>query len=50
MAAFAVVTLIAIPQVENSLTIRNTDFEINGKPFEFTDVSFFNALFYAEFN
>jgi hypothetical protein len=37
-------------QVKNVLTIRGTGFELNGKPFEFTGISFFNALYNPEFN
>lgn len=37
-------------QSKNVLTIKNTGFELNGKPFEFTGVSFFNAIYNPAFN
>ena len=37
-------------QGKNTLTISGTRFEMNGKPFEFTGISFFNALYNKEFN
>jgi len=37
-------------QTANVLAIRGTHFELNGKPFEFTGVSFFNAIYNPEFN
>ncbi len=33
-----------------ALGVRGTDFTLDGKPFEFTGVSFFNAIYNAEFN
>jgi hypothetical protein len=35
---------------KNVITIRGTSFEMNGEPFEYTGVSFFNAIFNKEFN
>ncbi len=32
------------------LGVRGTEFTLDGKPFEFTGVSFFNAIYNAEFN
>lgn len=40
----------AVAQAKNVLTITGRRFELNGKPFEFTGVSFFNALYNPEFN
>jgi len=37
-------------QTLNKLTINGTRFEMNGKPFEFTGISFFNAIYNADFN
>lgn len=37
-------------QEKNILKINGTRFEMNGKPFEFTGVSFFNAIYNPEFN
>lgn len=37
-------------QAKNVLSIKGTNFEMNSKPFEFTGVSFFNAIYNAEFN
>jgi len=37
-------------QSSNTLKINGTRFELDGKPFEFTGVSFFNALYNLEFN
>ncbi len=37
-------------QSKSVLTIKGTGFELNGKPFEFTGISFFNALYNPEFN
>ena len=39
-----------IAQGKNVLSIKGTNFEMNEKPFEFTGVSFFNAIFNPEFN
>jgi hypothetical protein len=41
---------LASAQEKNILSIDGTRFEMNGKPFEFTGVSFFNALYNQEFN
>ena len=35
---------------KNEITIKGTSFEMNGEPFEYTGVSFFNAIFNEEFN
>jgi hypothetical protein len=32
------------------LTVKGTGFEMNGKPFHFTGISFFNAIYNPEFN
>jgi len=37
-------------QGKNILSVKGTGFEMNGKPFEYTGISFFNALFNPEFN
>lgn len=37
-------------QTFNKLSVNGTRFEMNGKPFEFTGLSFFNAIFNQEFN
>lgn len=37
-------------QENNVLAISGTRFEMNGEPFEYTGVSFFNALYNPEFN
>ncbi|MBN2667102.1 MAG: cellulase family glycosylhydrolase [Bacteroidales bacterium] len=37
-------------QTVNVLKISGTGFEMNGEPFEFTGVSFFNAIYNPEFN
>jgi len=37
-------------QGKNRLTINGTRFEMNGYPFEFTGISFFNALYNEAFN
>jgi hypothetical protein len=34
----------------NKLQINGTRFEMNGKPFEYTGISFFNAIYNEEFN
>ena len=34
----------------NVISLKGTNFEMNGKPFEFTGVSFFNAIYNTEFN
>ncbi len=34
----------------NKLQIKGTRFEMNGKPFEYTGISFFNAIYNEEFN
>lgn len=34
----------------NEITIKGTRFEMNGEPFEYTGISFFNAIFNEEFN
>ena len=36
-------------QGKNTMTINQTRFELNGKHFEFTGVSFFNAIYNPEF-
>ncbi|MEI8087800.1 MAG: cellulase family glycosylhydrolase, partial [Paludibacter sp.] len=40
----------AFSQSTNEITVKGIGFEINGKPFEYTGISFFNALYNAEFN
>ncbi len=35
---------------KNEITIKGTRFEMNGEPFEYTGISFFNAIFNEEFN
>jgi SAM-dependent methyltransferase len=40
----------AISQSQITLSVRGTGFEMNQKPFEFTGVSFFNAIYNPEFN
>ena len=40
----------AFAQKINEITIKGTGFEMNGKPFEYTGISFFNALYNTEFN
>jgi hypothetical protein len=37
-------------QSKKTLTVNGTRFEMNGQPFEYTGVSFFNALYNKEFN
>jgi hypothetical protein len=37
-------------QTGNVLTVNGHRFELNGKPFEFTGLSFFNAIYNPEFN
>jgi len=39
-----------IGQGKNTISINETRFELNGKHFEFTRVSFFNAIYNPEFN
>ncbi len=51
----AVFVLLLIPnysgaQGKTRLTIKETCFEMNGEPFEFTGVSFFNAIYNSDFN
>ena len=41
---------LVIARGKNVLLIKGTNFEMNEKPFEFTGVSFFNAIFNPEFN
>ncbi len=45
-----VIGLPSFSQGENTISVSDTRFEMNGQPFEFTGVSFFNALFNEEFN
>lgn len=45
-----VFSFLTIAQSKNVLTVKGTRFEMNGKPFEFTGVSFFNAIYNPEFN
>lgn len=35
---------------KHEITVKGTRFEMNGKPFEYTGISFFNALYNEEFN
>ena len=35
---------------KSEIAIRGTRFEMNGKPFEYTGISFFNAIYNEEFN
>jgi hypothetical protein len=35
---------------KNEITIRGTSFEMNNAPFEYTGISFFNAIYNQEFN
>jgi hypothetical protein len=35
---------------QNTITVKGTGFEMNGKPFEYNGISFFNALYNPEFN
>ena len=35
---------------KHEITIKGTRFEMNGEPFEYTGISFFNAIFNEEFN
>jgi hypothetical protein len=37
-------------QTKNVLTIKGTGFGMNGQPFEYTGVSFFNAIYNPDFN
>lgn len=37
-------------EYKNEITIRETSFEMNNAPFEYTGISFFNAIFNQEFN
>ncbi len=41
---------IAKSESGNVLKIKETEFELNGKSFEFTGISFFNAIYNPEFN
>lgn len=40
----------AVAQGKSIISIKGTKFELNEKPFEFTGISFFNALYNPEFN
>jgi len=42
--------LTAFSQEANEITVKGTHFEMNGEPFEYTGLSFFNALYNPEFN
>lgn len=35
---------------KNTITVKGTSFQMNNQPFEYTGVSFFNAIFNEEFN
>jgi hypothetical protein len=41
---------ISYGQSKNVIKVKGTGFEVNGKPFEFTGISFFNAIYNPEFN
>lgn len=43
-------SLAVLAQNKNKLIVKGVYFEMNGKPFEYTGVSFFNAIFNDEFN
>ena len=47
---FSHISLDVSARDKHTLTIKGTRFEINGQPFEYTGVSFFNAMYNAEFN
>lgn len=47
---FSVFNHNGISQGKNVISIDGTNFELNGKPFEFTGISFFNAIYNPEFN
>lgn len=54
-AAFVVLVLLVLcaPAAQQQgpvLSIQGTQFRLDGKPFEFTGVSFFNAIYNADFN
>jgi len=40
----------AFAQKTNEIKVKGNGFEMNGKPFEYTGISFFNALYNKEFN
>lgn len=40
----------AAAQTKNTLTIQGTQFQLNGEPFPFTGISFFNAIYNPSFN
>lgn len=42
--------MIFIAQENNKITVRGTSFEMNGEPFEYTGISFFNAIYNPTFN
>ena len=37
-------------QESNVLSVNGTEFYLNGQPFEYAGVSFFNAIYNVEFN
>lgn len=48
--AIASIHFTAFSQGENAISIKGTGFVMNGEPFEYTGLSFFNALYNPEFN
>ena len=52
---FIILTAVSVLYVraqdqKNEIVIKGTRFEMNGEPFEYTGISFFNAIFNEEFN
>jgi hypothetical protein len=50
IALFSSIQYPAQAQGKNTLSVKGTGFEMNGNPFEYTGISFFNALYNPEFN
>ena len=49
-AHFSLCSLNTQAQGKNRITIQHSNFYLNGAPFEFTGISFFNAIYNPEFN
>lgn len=50
LTALCFTSVILNGQGKHELKVVGTGFELNGRPFEYTGISFFNALFNKEFN
>jgi hypothetical protein len=47
---FFLVTQLVVAQGKHELSVKGTGFELNDQPFEYTGISFFNAIYNPEFN